>query len=120
MRGREILAETFNRVEELKDATAHAELLALKEGFAKTGEKYLPDCDLYVTLEPCAMCAAALSWARVRRVYVAARDPKSGGIFQGPMMFTHATVHHKPEVLDGGYADESAGLLKAFFKAKRG
>jgi tRNA(adenine34) deaminase len=115
----EILARAGNRTLELKDPTAHAEMLALREAAAKLGSERLTDCDLYVTLEPCAMCAGAISHARIRRVYFGADDPKMGAIEHGPRFFTQTTCHHAPEVY-GGIGDEaSSQLLREFFKARR-
>ncbi len=114
----EVVAKASNRTRELSDPTAHAEILALREACAKLGER-LPDCDLYVTLEPCPMCAAALSFARIRRLYYAASDPKSGGLEQGPRLYTHSQCHHKPEVYAGIRETEAAKLLMDFFADKR-
>ncbi len=113
-----VVAKAGNRTRELADPTAHAEMLAIRTACATLGER-LPACDLYVTLEPCPMCAAALSFARIRRLYYAASDPKSGGIEQGPRLFSHAQCHHKPEVYDGLCEAEAAALLKAFFARRR-
>ncbi len=118
-RSGEVLARTGNRVEELGDPTAHAEMLAIRAGAEALGLKRLTDADLYVTLEPCAMCAAAISFARLRRLYFGAGDPKGGAVENGPRFFAQATCHHRPEVY-GGIADAAAGeLLRAFFKARR-
>jgi tRNA(Arg) A34 adenosine deaminase TadA len=114
-----VLASAGNRTEELNDPTAHAEVLALRAAAAGAKSPRLPDCDLYVTLEPCTMCAAAIGFARIRRVYFGAEDPKSGGIVHGARVFAQATCHHKPEVLGGIGETEAAALLKAFFKEKR-
>ncbi len=114
-----VLARVGNRVEELSDPTAHAEILALRAAGAAKGAPRLTDCDLYVTLEPCAMCAQAISFARIRRLYFGAYDPKGGGVEHGPRIFTQPTCHHKPEVY-GGIAESAAGeLLKAFFRERR-
>ena len=113
-----VLAAAGNRVEELGDATAHAEMLALRAASVGRGPR-LTGCDLYVTLEPCPMCAQAISLARIRRLYFGAADPKSGGIEHGPRIFAQATCHHAPEVY-GGIAERDAGaLLKTFFAARR-
>ena len=118
-RSGEILARTGNRVEELGDPTAHAEILAIRAGAAALGLKRLTDADLYVTLEPCAMCAAAISLARLRRLYFGAGDPKGGAVEHGPRFFAQATCHHRPEIY-GGIGEAAAGeLLKAFFQARR-
>ncbi len=114
-----LLAQAGNRVEERADPTAHAEMLAIREATQTQGEPRLDGMDLYVTLEPCAMCAQALSLARIRRLYFGAYDPKSGGVEHGARVFTHATCHHKPEVVGGLGETEAAALLKDFFKGKR-
>jgi tRNA(adenine34) deaminase len=118
-----VLARAGNRVEETGDATAHAEMLVLRAGAAnkeKGGVEYrLTDCDLYVSLEPCPMCAAAISLARIRRLYFAAYDPKGGGVEHGPRIFTQPTCHHRPEVVGGIEEGPAALLLKDFFAAKR-
>ena len=115
----EVVARAGNRTRELNDPTAHAEILALRQACAAAGSERLPGHDLYVTLEPCPMCAAALSNARIARLYYGAADPKSGGVAVGPRIFTHSQCHHAPEVYDGLAAAESEALLKAFFAAKR-
>ncbi|MDE0588748.1 nucleoside deaminase [Halocynthiibacter sp. C4] len=115
----EMLAENGNRTRELNDPTAHAEVLVIREACSKLQTERLTDCDLYVTLEPCPMCAMAISAARIRRVYYGAADPKSGGIAQGPRIFAHPQAHHVPEVYDGISAQESEELLKSFFKSRR-
>jgi tRNA(Arg) A34 adenosine deaminase TadA len=118
-RSGEVLARTGNRVEELGDPTAHAEMLAIRAGAQALGLKRLIDADLYVTLEPCAMCAAAISFARLRRLYFAASDPKGGAVEHGLRFFAQATCHHRPEVY-GGIGEAAAGaLLKDFFRARR-
>src|SRR5215471_6483943 len=114
-----LLAEAGNRTEELSDPTAHAEMLAIRAATAKLGAPRLVDCDLYVTLEPCPMCAQAISFARIRRLYWGAADPKGGGVEHGPRIFDQPTCHHKPE-LYGGLGEREAGdLLRDFFKARR-
>ena len=114
-----VVARAGNRVVEQRDPTAHAEMLALRAAAAALGNERLSDCDLYVTLEPCAMCAAAISLARIRRLYFGARDPKAGAVEHGPMFFSQPTCHHAPEVY-GGIAERHAGeLLKAFFRQRR-
>ena len=115
----EVLAEVGNRTEELKDPTAHAELLAIRAAAAKLGAPRLSDCDLYVTLEPCPMCAQAISFARIRRLYWGAADPKGGGVEHGPRIFDQPTCHHKPELYPGLGEGEAGELLRAFFKARR-
>jgi len=115
----EVLASAGNRVEELNDPTAHAEVLAIrKAGIARSSPR-LEGCDLYVTLEPCAMCATAISFARLRRIYFGAYDPKGGGIDHGPQIFHQPTCHHAPEVYGGIRESEAATLLKDFFLARR-
>lgn len=115
----EVLALESNRTEQFGDPTAHAEMLAIRAATAKRKESRLPDCDLYVTLEPCAMCAAAISFARLRRVVFGAYDPKGGAIEHGPRFFSQPTCHHAPEVI-GGVEEQRAGeLLKRFFETKR-
>ncbi len=115
----EILARTGNRTEELNDPTAHAEMLVIREAAKEINQTRLIDCDLYVTLEPCAMCAAAISFARLRRITFAAYDPKGGAIDHGPRFFTQPTCHHRPEVV-GGVEEQRAGeILKKFFNSKR-
>lgn len=115
----EVVAAAGNRTVELADPTAHAEMLAIREAAARLGAPRLEGCDLYVTLEPCAMCAAALSLARVRRLYFGAYDPKGGGVEHGPRIFDQATSHHRPEVY-GGIEEQAAGrLLKDFFGERR-
>ena len=114
----QIVARAGNRTRELADPTAHAEMLAIRAAAQRLGER-LVGSDLYVTLEPCPMCAAAISAARVGRLYYGAADPKSGGVAHGPRIFTHPQCHHVPEVYDGIAADEAGKLLKDFFAAKR-
>ena len=114
-----VLARAGNRTREMSDPTAHAEVLVIREAAKALGSERLIGCDLYVTLEPCAMCAAAIAAARVRRLYYGASDPKSGGVGHGAKVFSHAQSHHAPEVYDGIAASESAELLKAFFAGRR-
>lgn len=114
-----ILAEAGNRVEELNDATAHAEVLALRAAAAALGSPRLPGCDLYVTLEPCAMCATAISFFRIRRLYFGAYDPKGGAVDHGPRLYHQPTIHHHPEVYGGIAESQCADLLKAFFRQMR-
>jgi pyrimidine deaminase RibD-like protein len=114
-----ILACEGNRTRQLTDPTAHAELLAIRAACAAAGSERLAGHDLYVTLEPCAMCAAAIAAARIGRLYYGAADPKSGGVAQGARVFSHPQCHHAPEVYDGIGADAAEGLLKDFFAARR-
>ncbi|MCG5242214.1 nucleoside deaminase [Azospirillum doebereinerae] len=114
-----VLARAGNRTEELRDPTAHAEVLAIRAACAAIGQPRLPGCDLYVTLEPCALCAAAISFARIRRVYYGAYDPKGGAVDHGPRFFGQATCHHAPDVY-GGIGETRAGaLLRDFFRERR-
>jgi tRNA(adenine34) deaminase len=115
----EVLARAGNRTLELRDPTAHAELLAIRQACAKLGSERLIGCDLYVTLEPCAMCAAAISFARIRRLYFGAPDPKGGAIEHGPLLLGQPTCHHAPEVYGGIGEARAAALLKQFFAARR-
>lgn len=114
-----VLAAAGNEVEARNDPTAHAELLALRAAGGKLGEPRLPGCDLYVTLEPCAMCATAASFARIRRVVFGAYDPKGGGVEHGPRIYSQPTCHHAPEVVGGVAASRAETLLKAFFAVRR-
>ena len=115
----EVLARAGNGTEALFDPTAHAEILVIREAAQKRGSARLMDCDLYVTLEPCAMCAAAISFARLRRVVFAAYDPKGGAVEHGPRFFAQPTCHHAPEIV-GGVEEQRAGeMLKKFFVEKR-
>jgi tRNA(adenine34) deaminase len=114
-----VLAAAGNRTETLADPTAHAEMLALREAAAKRGVPRLEGCDLYVTLEPCAMCAAAISLARLRRLYFGAYDPKGGAVEHGPRFFQQPTCHHRPEVYGGLEEGRAGELLKRFFQARR-
>jgi tRNA(adenine34) deaminase len=116
---RQVLACAGNRVEELKDPTAHAEMLAIRAAARAAGLKRLQHADLYVTLEPCAMCAAAISFARLRRLYFGASDPKGGGVEHGARFFSLATCHHRPEVYGGIGERAATELLRAFFQALR-
>ena len=115
----QVLAVAGNRTRELNDPTAHAEILAIRAACAALGQERLNDANLYVTLEPCPMCAAAISNARIARIYYGASDPKSGGVAQGPRIFDHSQCHHKPEVYDGISEKDCAELLIAFFANKR-
>ncbi len=115
----DVLASAGNRVGELCDPTAHAEMLALRAAAERQGAPRLTDCDLYVTLEPCPMCATAMSFARVRRLYFGASDPKGGGVEHGPRIFSQPTCHHRPEVYGGIDAERAGLLLRKFFQARR-
>lgn len=115
----DILAVAGNRTEALADPTAHAEMLALREAAARRGDWRLAACDLYVTLEPCPMCAQAISLARLRRLYYGCADPKGGGVAHGARIFSQPTCHHKPEIYGGIDESRAAGLLQDFFRARR-
>jgi tRNA(adenine34) deaminase len=114
-----IIAEAGNRTRELSDPTAHAEVLAIREACRLAGSERLPGYDLYVTLEPCPICAGTISAARIRRLYYGAADVKSGGTVHGARVFSHPQCHHVPEIYDGLAAGESEALLREFFAAKR-
>ena len=114
-----LVSASGNRVERDRDPTAHAELLVLRDGAARLGSRFLSECDLYVTLEPCPMCAAAIALARVRRLYFGAPDPKGGGVEHGPRIFDQPTCHHRPEVYGGISERRAAALLREFFRARR-
>ena len=118
IRGETVIARAGNRTRELADPTAHAEMLAIRAAAKLEGAR-LTDCDLYVTLEPCAMCAGAISHARLRRLYYAAADPKGGAVDHGPRFFAQPTCFHAPEVYDGIRESEAAALLRGFFAGKR-
>lgn len=113
-----VIARNGNRTRELSDPSAHAEMLCIREGCAKAGAQRIPDCDLYITLEPCAMCAAAISFARVRRLVIGAPDPKGGGVLHGGKFYEQPTCHHKPGVVCLEMP-ECGKVLKDFFSAKR-
>ena len=115
----EVLAAHGNATEGLDDPTAHAEILAIRDACKKRGEPRLPDCDLYVTLEPCPMCATAISFARLRRLYFGAYDPKGGGVDHGPRIFEQETCHHRPEIIGGVEESRCRILLQEFFEARR-
>jgi cytidine deaminase len=115
----EVIAADGNRVRELADPTAHAEILVLREAARRLGSERLTGADLYVTLEPCPMCAGAIGLARIRRLYYGAPDPKGGGVEHGPRVFSHPTCHHAPEVYGGIDEAECAALLRQFFRARR-
>lgn len=115
-----IVAQAGNRTRELSDPTAHAEILAIRTACAAAGSERLPGHDLYVTLEPCPMCAAAISFTRIRRLYWGASDPKGGGVENGPRVFSHPTCHHAPELYSGLAEQDAAALLRGFFTDRRG
>lgn len=115
----QIIGRGANRPLESHDPTAHAEIIALRQAAAALGNDRLTGCELWVTLEPCAMCAGAIAHARIARLYYGADDPKGGAVTHGPRLFDQPTVHHRPEVYGGIAADEAAELLKAFFAARR-
>ncbi len=119
VRGGIVVARAGNRTRELRDPTAHAEVLAIRAACAAEGSERLTGHDLYVTLEPCPMCAAVISFARIGRLYYGAADPKSGGVAAGARVFSHPQCHHAPEVYDGIAAAEAEALLKAFFAERR-
>ncbi|MFC7663119.1 MULTISPECIES: nucleoside deaminase [Methylorubrum] len=114
-----VLAVAGNRPRALHDPTAHAEILAIRAACIAIQDERLTGCDLYVTLEPCPMCAGAISFARIRRLYYAARDPKGGGVEHGPRVFNQPTCHHAPEVYSGFRESEAAALLRGFFAGRR-
>lgn len=114
-----VLARTGNEVEARHDPTAHAEMLAIRAAAAARGTARLADCDIHVTLEPCAMCAQAIAFARLRRLYFGAADPKGGGVEHGARVFARPTCHHRPEVIGGIQERRAATLLRGFFEARR-
>ena len=114
-----VLARAGNGVEAGRDPTAHAEMLAIRAAAAERGTARLVDCDIYVTLEPCAMCAQAIAFARLRRLYFGAADPKGGGVEHGARIFQQPTCHHRPEVIGGIQESRAAELLRGFFKERR-
>ncbi len=115
----DILASAGNRTEELSDPTAHAEMLAIRDAARLVGAPRLVGCDLYVTLEPCPMCAGAVSFARIRRLYFGASDPKGGGVEHGARVFDHPTCHHRPEIYGGIDEARAGALLREFFAERR-
>jgi tRNA(adenine34) deaminase len=119
MRGDAVLATSRNRMREMHDPTAHAEMVALRGAAAALGTSRLDGCDLWVTLEPCAMCAGAIALARIGRLYFGAADPKGGAVLHGPRLFGQPTCHHAPEVYPGIGEGEAAELLRAFFRDRR-
>ena len=116
----EIMAEAGNAMRGEVDPTAHAEMMAIRQAAARLGTPRLDDCELWVSLEPCAMCAAAIALARIARLTFAAEDPKGGGVIHGARVFAQASCHHRPEVLSGVGEAEAAAQLKAFFASRRG
>jgi tRNA(adenine34) deaminase len=118
-RGGEVIASGRNRMRELDDPTAHAEMVAMRSAAAALGQPRLDGCDLWVTLEPCAMCAGAVALARVSRLYFAASDPKGGAVLHGPRLFAQPTCHHAPEVYPGIGEAESREILRSFFRERR-
>jgi tRNA(adenine34) deaminase len=119
VRGDAVVAVAGNAPRRLSDPTAHAEMLAIRDGARLLGAERLEGCDLWVTLEPCPMCAGAIAHARVRRLYYGASDPKGGGVEHGPRVFAHPTCHHRPDVYPGIGEGEAAALLRGFFAARR-
>jgi tRNA(adenine34) deaminase len=120
-RAGELLAVGRNRMRDWNDPSAHAEIVALRAAAGKLGTPRLDGCDLWVTLEPCAMCAGAIAVARIARLHFAAADPKGGAVIHGPRLFSQPTCHHRPEVHVGGPGEDEAGeMLRAFFRARRG
>jgi tRNA(Arg) A34 adenosine deaminase TadA len=117
--GGEILARAGNRTRELNDPTAHAEMLAIREACRLTASERLPQADLYVTLEPCPMCAAAISFARIRRLYFGAADEKGGAVVSGVRLYAQPTCHHAPETYAGLSEQRASDLLKSFFRERR-
>jgi len=119
VRDGEVIATAGNRTLGDRDPTAHAEVLAIREAADRLGSERLTDCDLYVTLEPCAMCAGAISFARIRRLYYGAADPKGGAVDSGVRFFASSTCHHAPEVYSGLGEREAAAMLRGFFRERR-
>jgi tRNA(adenine34) deaminase len=119
VRGGDVLARTRNRTLAERDPTAHAEMLAIRQAAAAIGSERLVECDVHVTLEPCTMCAAALSFARIRRLYYGAADPKGGAVESGVRFFSSPTCHHRPDIYGGIGELEAAALLRGFFAARR-
>ena len=119
IRGGQVVARAGNRTLADRDPTAHAEMIAIRHAAAKLGSERLDACDLYVTLEPCAMCAGAVAFARVRRLYYGTADPKGGAVDNGVKFFASSTCHHRPEIYGGMAEAEASALLKAFFRERR-
>ncbi|MGK6353631.1 nucleoside deaminase [Sphingomonas sp. DT-207] len=120
VRGGEVIAAAANAPRTLSDPTAHAEMRVIREGARLLGRERLEDCDLWVTLEPCAMCAGAIAHARIARLYYGASDPKGGAVEHGPRFFAQPTCHHRPEIYSGIGEAEAAALLRDFFRERRG
>ena len=118
-RNSEVLAAFSNQMRGIQSSIAHAEMLAIQKAMQVIHNERLIDCDMYVSLEPCPMCAQAISFARIKNLYFAAEDKKSGGVLNGPKIFESSSCHHKPEIYSGMMAEESSELLKRFFKSKR-
>lgn len=114
-----IVARASNATIQNADPTSHAEILVIRELCRELGVQRIPDYDLYVTLEPCPMCAAAISFARIKTLVFGASDPKSGGVLQGPSLYTHSQLHHKPEIISGILAEDCGQILKDYFQTKR-
>ena len=119
MKDGEVVAEAANAPRRLQDPTAHAEMIAIRRAAAAIGNDRLDGCDLWVTLEPCAMCAGAIAHARIARLYFAADDPKGGAVEYGPRLFSQPTIHHRPEIFGGIAANEAAAMLRTFFAERR-
>jgi tRNA(Arg) A34 adenosine deaminase TadA len=119
VQGGVVLAADGNRTRELSDPSAHAEMLVIRAAAARLGSDRLPECDLYVTLEPCTMCAGAIAWARLRRLYYGAADPKGGAVESGVRFFAQPTCHHRPDIYGGLGESEAARLLRDFFAGRR-
>ena len=119
VRGGDVLARTRNRTLAERDPTAHAEMLAIRQAAAAIGSERLVECDVHVTLEPCTMCAAALAFARIRRLYYGAADPKGGAVESGVRFFSSPTCHHRPDIYGGIGEQEAAALLRGFFALRR-
>ena len=115
----QIIAAAGNRTRELNDPTAHAEILAIRDACAKAGAQRIPGYDLYVTLEPCTMCAGAISFARINRLVIAAKDKKGGGVWHGAQFYDQPTCHHRPQIIQGPLSEECGTILKNYFKDKR-
>jgi tRNA(adenine34) deaminase len=115
----EVISRAGNETRELNDVTAHAEILAIRRASKVLGQERLTDADLFVTLEPCTMCAGAISFARIRRLYIGAEDEKGGGVLHGARFFDQSTCHHKPDVYSGFQAEKCANILRDFFKTQR-
>ena len=119
MRGGDLIARARNRMRDTSDPTAHAEMVAIRAAAEALGTSRLDGCDLWVTLEPCAMCAGAMALARIARLYFAAPDPKGGAVLHGPRLFSQPTCHHAPEIYSGMAEEEAGAMLRAFFEVRR-